>query len=988
MFSRETSSIPLKPQRSKSASSIKYRASIASEASIVDSQNIHQDAITAANLAYERANRHHTVQNGTAKSVVEQNPSKDAGTQPTLGRRQSVRFVGPNAVPTRTCSITRRMVPGYHESHELNRLPIPARPTDPPPYLDESSVTALPEEFNEDYVASEPSSYRKLRKAKSMFSPRKAPSMISTDRITNERRHFQRHSVQSSGSTSEQIRVRDPRLKRSFSFLRGVNDRMSISNQQYETHDAAIQLARDTYLRELEQQRLKEQPSFFGLGKRQKPQRAFRRTVRTSSSNSYGTAISSPLSAVNPERPRGIGSKARIISQTWKEKIKRAFKRSSDEDTSIPPQHLDASQPHYGGATSGSPGSQGSGQLFPPIPEPNAELLRRVETRDSSLRSEPVYVSKSPRLGSIRSVSSDEEATHDKSRVTSWTNSTAASTLKIPSFIDRKRLSIIREDGGPHQPSSSSSQRCRGDVGDGYATFRQPIIPGGTGRVETKRMFSALRRQIDENSRRAVHAGESDSDSASDQQQKRPYAEIPGRSSSDWSTVRCIRPLPESQLVYTGIRSSPTCTFNDFAGCYDGRHETPLDVTPDRSRGDDGDLREDVTPQQIADMNETSPGLPKGPLREVKSAFFPPSMRIERSSASPFRRAMCANNENEDAAPTWKLNGQRAMSNGQNCSPNLARSESVYSRSSCDFDVLPRSNSTPTAVSTRNDETGAAIILSRDLTPRDPSPEPFFSQRHSSTRSSGDWKNHRATELGSIEGFRGLREPVLSGVAVDDRHHKREGAYIDDDDDDDVKIASIQAPSSLPKQPLRPSYSGILGQASPKTEMGLLMNSCFAVPTAASDRSKNGPAAPPAILSREQSKQEHVNTATGLRSQTPNSLHQDGSHASSTPQSDFKMEIATNSPRSSPKRAERLRRLKSSSGIALARTSPRNENQKPSDQHFPSGQQRHNSGDSVGKENIMPVQAGMNTKLVNSFLRDRRRDMQISDESGNDAAFL
>ena len=985
MLSSETSSAPLKPQRSKSASSINYRATVASEASTADSQNVHRDALTAANLAYERANRYHTVQNGAARSVVEQHPSKDAGSQPTLERRQSVRFVGPNAVPLRTRSITRREVPGYHESqesHELNRHSLPTRPTDLPPYLNELSVTALPEEFNENYVASEPSSYRKLRKAKSMFSPRKAPSTVFANRTPVARTYFQRHSVQSSSSTDEPIRRTDPRLKRSFSFLRGVTDRMSVSNQHYDTHDAAIQLARDTYLRELEQQRLKEQPSFFGLGKRQKPQKAFRRTVRTSSTNSYGTAISSPLSAANPERPKGIGSKARTLSQSWKEKIKRAFKRSSDEDGLIPAQHLDASQPHYGGAMSSS---QGSGQMFPPVPEPNAELLRRVDSRESSLRSEPVYVSKNSRPGSIRSVSSDEEATHDKSRVTSWTNSTAANTIKMPSFIDRKRLSIIREDGGPHQPSSSSAQRCD-NLSDGYATFRQPIIPGGMGRVETKRIFSALRRQIDENNRRAVSEdGESGSDRGLDQQSKRHSPEIPGRRSSDRSSVRRIISPPEPQLRYIEMRSSPAGTFNRLVNSYDGRQEASLDDVRDRSHNGYAELGEDITPQQFADMNETSPQLPKGPLREVKSAFFPPSMRIERSNTSPYRRAMYASNEDEDAATRWKLNDQNATSNDRHCSTSLAGSESVYSGSSGGLDVQSRSNSTPFAKSNAIDETGTAVILPRFTTPHEPSPKPFFPQRQSSMQSNGDWKNSIATQFRSTESFVESQDSGLGGIAIDARHHKRERAQIDDDD---VKIGSIQAPSPLPKQPFGSLHGGIIGQPYPNTERVLSMSNRVAVPRAASDQNENGSTASPPLLSRGLFNKENANVTTGLRSKTPNSLHQTGSHASLTPQNDTKRETATNSPRCSPKRAERLRRLKSSSGTTLGRMSPRNENQNLLDQHFTNEQQRHDSGDSRGKENLTPIQAGMNTKLVNSFLRDRRRDMHISEESGNDPAFL
>ena len=53
-----------------------------------------------------------------------------------------------------------------------------------------------------------------------------------------------------------------------------------------EDHDNAVQMARDKFLYQIEQQRLREQPSFIFRAKARRKEKPFRQSVRSGSTNS------------------------------------------------------------------------------------------------------------------------------------------------------------------------------------------------------------------------------------------------------------------------------------------------------------------------------------------------------------------------------------------------------------------------------------------------------------------------------------------------------------------------------------------------------------------------------------------------------------------------------------------------------------------------------------------------------------------------------
>ena len=961
-----------------------------------DAETIHQQALTAANLAFERAHEREMARK-TPNGQDTLSKTNDNG--PRLGRRQSIRFTGPTAVPSRNRSITRREAPGYGTSYRPSENQLQSQPQKVESSIlsNKNTSTALTQpigEFGECDNASVPSSYRRLRKAKSMFSPAKAPSAVFSDGLSY-RRHFHRQSLQSSNDYHEPLRVPDPRLRKSYSFLRGVTDRISTSSGQYVANDAAIQLARDQYLRQLEQQRLKEQPSFLGLGNHRKSQKAFRRTVRTGSTNSYGSAIASPLASVETPKIKDLGHKAKNLSQTIKKKFKRAFKRSPDTEDTFPVQQIRATHPHYGDYISTSDGKE---QRYPPVPEPDAELLLRVGSRESVNYTAPTFIDKSGRPGSIRSGHSDDNETNGKSRVTSWTDSTAANTINMAQTLERKRLSIIKEDGGPHEPSSSARQYER--KGDGYSSFRQPVRQSSAGRVsgplDTQRIFSALQKRLNETNREAApDDSESGTDSSSGHRKVRPSTRTPRRTSS----IR--RGARDNSNVFSrsrGANLSSSLVFGSSAmeSFNDEFHQQESQST-DREchQQDHSVLRKGLTPQQIAEINEHGIPRRKRPLRDVKSAFFPPFMRVERSNPSPYRRAMHASNETEadfeGCEDRPRSEGPSSAVTGRLRKASVTGSDSIYSRSS-DGETPKATRSSMSLVSSEGSaEAGTAIIMTGQSAKNEQSSHPVVAQHGcSSVASSGNWRDFMATQVASLENHGARQEQIFDAHPVKDSGHRRESAQVDSED---VSIGRSQSPSGILNQPLaiiqgnakpwkvsKHKVAHLMSERSPLMSIGPSNN------TANVKANDHVPVSRPLEHLPKVSSMENERPSLGRVHESHGGLRQTTSHSSLKIQTEQRYSPTTTNVRYSPERAERLRRLKSSSGTSLGKSLSQNENQVS--RRTPSGQENYGLDTTETSPNIPQSQAGNNHKLVDSFLKGRRSVMRISEESGTDAAFL
>lgn len=243
----------------------------------------------------------------------------------------------------------------------------------------------------------------------------------------------------------------------------------------------SIELARAQYLQgQRSPQSIQKSPESL-LNRSKKQYKDLRSTLRTSESGDLEP---------NADATHAVVRTARSISSSLRNRFKRAF---SKPQLSLPPQQLNASRLHFGDAAFGNAGNGGFDSYIQDnvIDSSRASFYEdpwHEKVEDDDLR----------RLSNMAPVnrSNGDLTDTSKSRVTSWTDTTSTGSLReIP--LERKRLSVIQEDGGPHQPSSSAGTHI-----GGVTIFRKPLpLPPGQ-QPDPQRLYSALVRRMNQESER------------------------------------------------------------------------------------------------------------------------------------------------------------------------------------------------------------------------------------------------------------------------------------------------------------------------------------------------------------------------------------------------------------------------------------------------------------------------------------------------------
>lgn len=479
MLSRSGSSTNNSLQRTKSTTSVKQRRKHPLQAEPINPQTARAHALIAANRAIDRSRA------GTSSGSTDGNLRVNRGSS-NSHHDQTISF-SPASHLQRQRSTLQNRVPKPTVAPRVPEIV----PTEGRKY----SYGALDIEFGmpgETYGA-EPSSYRRLKRARSLLTPiRHAPQSSSE---YSETAFSQAPTLRSFPSS---VVLRSPglklRLKRSLNFLRNGHTSPErvvtapvhmLSNQSYRPE--SIALARNQFLQTLEQQRVSKQPSLSLLSKSKRAFKPFRSTVRNEGRQFDGAAKEEDCETLQAEPSN------KLTSASLGGRIKNIFKKSK-QDKSLPPQQLEASRAHF--ATSSTAISHES------------SFADHIETGSVSLRGSRFCIppntkraddgkTKNRSQALSQSSSSESLVSNSKSRVTSWTNSTATGSIVIrPPNEEPKRLSIIKEDGGPHQPSSSAGRHI-----GGISVFQQPLnLPAGQ-TVDSQRVYSALLKRIDEEQR-------------------------------------------------------------------------------------------------------------------------------------------------------------------------------------------------------------------------------------------------------------------------------------------------------------------------------------------------------------------------------------------------------------------------------------------------------------------------------------------------------
>ncbi|KAL8767788.1 MAG: hypothetical protein Q9209_005782 [Squamulea sp. 1 TL-2023] len=537
------------------------------------------------------------------------------------------------------------MAPPAHVENDSRRRSLHPRlrPQDSSIQDEDGFMTALPShgEYIETRVASQPSSYRRLRKSKSMFNTGLLSNVHMSSASRNPTQYKSRNTDQQAGS----------RLGRSLTFLRPSMERTpSQATISTAAQSEAVGLARDQYLRQIELQSSNNQPSTQNVLNRRRSQKSFRKSVRTGSGNSSGGALGSPTSPVGPQRElKGIGGRARVLSLTLKDRFKRVFNRSSEEGGAFPAQQLRATRQHFGDpATPYAP----SNPLYLATESPHVSTL--VSTDREKCDSLHIPRRRSSLVDSVRTAGDGPNDETAQSRVTSWTNSTAANTVSSHNGPTSKRLSIIQETGGiPLQHGSSQQAEA--------SSQRQPRKTSLYAKLQQRMAKSNSIPQSDPSHDDAGDTSTRLDTSAETTSLKR------GNNSEAFGPRPSNQDRPEPQ-------SSVAPKYTSSANIQ--QHEPILHEAPP--------VR---TEKLQIDAKESSP---KRPLRESKSTFFPQSTRIERTRTSPFRQAMHSSGQSDKkygtdmtSSPPERISKPSYLSASTGIRDrSLTRSESIYSRTS------------------------------------------------------------------------------------------------------------------------------------------------------------------------------------------------------------------------------------------------------------------------------------------------------------------
>lgn len=575
-----------------------------------------------------------------------------------------------------------------------------------------------------------PSSYRRLRKSKSMFSTRHrrshATSTTSPDYNGNTAAAYD-----GQWSTPRSFRT----LTRSKSFLRS-GSRSTRVIRRAKSHDAAIELARSQFLQNSEEQQMQRRHSSLLPIKPRREHKPFRKTFRIVSEPGLDT-IDAPT-WLGPSRNGGLNSKARSLSHSIKNGIKRLLRLSKPAGSQT--STYGPSSPRLSWENGGSVGSTtytGYG------------LGEQSSNDDSACHD---------RHPTIRSIRSSESICTSNSRVTSWTDSTAANTIATRRATDR--LSIIQGNG------NTTRQLSQLTPNNSPSCLSYPCVRSGASKpdisTDGQRLYSALMKRIGRESMERPDEGIVLGT-------VKEHHPIPQRANSVYShrSKRTVRRVSSDESI-DSPRSFATATGNTPSV----RHQ--LSKMPNIHREGSSSL----TPQQRTSYRDTqSQGLSTHTILSRKSRYSL-AQQTDHFENSALRK---------ESSDEFYVNGDNfdggyaaARPNDHNQEPD---SPSVYSRTTgantpadenigLDPDIL------------EPEEPGMATIF--ESTPYSSPRRTARSTSYTATHPSSDWQQWVNSQMARIDELGPAR-----------RDHYREDAQIQDNETDSI-FSAIPIKSATP----------------------------------------------------------------------------------------------------------------------------------------------------------------------------------------------
>ncbi|KAK8208977.1 hypothetical protein M8818_003940 [Zalaria obscura] len=277
----------------------------------------------------------------------------------------------------------------------------------------------------EDGIASVPSSYKKVRKSRSMFNP-SAPYNQHHSSTTEHPPDLHPSTPQRIERTTKPLRASYER--KSYDFSYGSSPSITLQSprasvRETQTEDQIKAIAWDAYLQDFHQRKVRQRSSFIDPIKKRLAKTTSKSEVTYDSSlppfNSAAETDAALTAAIDEAVPP-VGTsnqKPRVISDSLKDRFRRIIGRPRRAQTDFPAQHVEAQRLHFDTGSSHNNGSSAYGNFSAKFPTP-------MHAPPS-----PPGMS-SMRVASGRSAGSGMHGTEGGSRVTSWTDSTIAGTVR------------------------------------------------------------------------------------------------------------------------------------------------------------------------------------------------------------------------------------------------------------------------------------------------------------------------------------------------------------------------------------------------------------------------------------------------------------------------------------------------------------------------------------------------------------------------------
>ncbi|KAF4513147.1 hypothetical protein G6O67_000456 [Ophiocordyceps sinensis] len=647
-----------------------------------------------------------------------QDSSKDSSIKCSLARQQSVRFAGPNARPRRALAPRANqasLLSATSRPDGMRHLPIGrgqlsfsendshVGSSDAAKSLGRVSQLSGTALFIDNGLGTAPPSLGRLRKSRStltysapptsQFDLSESPAERLKDWLSNPL-HGSQDKENEPTALSRPFALRAPR---SMSFLRGHNGHEHLSTgsrkeNSLSSHDVAEQVLEDDEPRRL----LRSQPSAFFRPKHRRcgSSAGLPKSLRNSSNGSAALSSAFSGSSIPASKRSGLRVKARKVSSTLKSKLKGLFRPSRANGATGEPLGL----PPSSGSDSGA-----SYCRMDQTPEPEEASMSRVPSHVPSLHAVPSNQQLRSRQGSLESLRLEQNlSSDDKSRVTSWTNSSAHTVASVTSHADweRQRLSVIKENG-THVSSNTLARPMNPLVGSGPRPGS--LVPGPA--IDSQRVYAALMKRLDERRQQMqteaeVGMGESQSSAPSSES----LVEKPGPRPPPPPTIRCVTDDDVFQDNVSESSSQVTDGMpvdDDFRGTQrpGSAISTSYQPYPKPTAGDGRGLSPKTTQTSLAHGDSAFFASPTGHLFRTTS----PYRRALRESIKEAQEPECVHALDARYLSTLSalsLPARRPSTAGSDREARVSDAGSVYSSATDDVKTGQRGNNAEAEEST------------------------------------------------------------------------------------------------------------------------------------------------------------------------------------------------------------------------------------------------------------------------------------------------